>query len=116
MMYPTDGSRRSTNSFGEIMRKFIGWAASWTFYYLSGGVDLIRARFEANRLTPVYSWLRNASDDAQTWGGGRGTWGYGLPVENEYWRDFCVGNNQYSRVLAQRKLGRETTARNARRM
>ena len=99
------------------MRKFIGWVASWTFYYLSGSVDLIRVRFEARWLTPAYSWLRNASDDMQTWGGGRGTWGYGLPVENEYWRDFCVGNNRYSRVLAhQKKLGREAAARNARRM
>jgi hypothetical protein len=99
------------------MREFIGWAASWIFYYLSGCVDLARSRFRANWLRRTYFWLLNASDDAQTWGGGRGTWGYGLPVENEYWRDFCVGNNHYSRILAhQRKPGRKGwTTRNVRR-
>ena len=69
------------------MRKVIGWAASWTFYYLSGCVDMARAHLGANWLKPAYFWLLNASDDAQTWGGGRGTWSYGLPVENEYWCD-----------------------------
>jgi hypothetical protein len=82
------------------MREFIGWAASWTFYYLSGCVDLARTRFRASWLSRAYIWLLNASDDAQTWGGGRGTWSYGLPVENEYWRDSCAGNNQCSRSLA----------------
>ena len=56
------------------MRKFAGWAASWTLYYLSGYVDIVRARLGATWLSPTYARLLNASDDAQTWGGGGGTW------------------------------------------
>ncbi|KIO48173.1 hypothetical protein [Nitrosospira sp. NpAV] len=67
------------------MRKTIGWAASWVLYYLSGYVDLARARFGAGWLYPTYSRLLNASDDAQTWGGGGGTWVHGTPGENEHW-------------------------------
>lgn len=67
------------------MRRTIGWAASWTLYYLSGYVDLVRARFGAWWLSPAYSRLLNASDDAQTWGGGGGTWVHGTPGENEHW-------------------------------
>lgn len=56
------------------MRKFVGWGASWALYYLSGYVDIVRARLGITWLSPIYARLLNASDDAQTWGGGRGTW------------------------------------------
>lgn len=67
------------------MRKTIGWAASWALYYLSGYVDLARARFGAWWLSSTYFRLLNASDEAQTWGGGGGTWVHGTPGENAYW-------------------------------
>lgn len=89
------------------MRKFIGWAASWTLYYLGGYTDLARMRFRAKWLKRTYSWLLNASDDAQTWGGGRGTWQHGLPAKNEYWLGFYTGDGRYARALAhQKKIGR----------
>ena len=48
------------------MRKTIGWAASWALYYLSGYVDLARARFGVWWLSSTYFRLLNASDEAQT--------------------------------------------------
>ena len=68
-------SRPQPQNFTEkIMRKFVGWIASWALYYLSGYVDIVRARLGAKWLSPIYARLLNASNDAQTWGGGRGTW------------------------------------------
>ena len=32
-----------------------------------------------------YFRLLNASDEAQTWGGGGGTWVHGTPGDNAYW-------------------------------
>lgn len=94
------------------MRKFIGWAASWTLYYLGGYTDLAGTRFRAKWLKRVYFWLLNASDDAQTWGGGRGTWEHGLPAKNEYWLDFRISDSRYSRTPAhQKKVGRRRYGR-----
>ena len=65
------------------MRQTIGWAASWALYYLSGYVDLARARYKAKWLSSLYLKLLDASDDVQTWGGGGGTWVYLTPGENK---------------------------------
>ncbi len=73
---------QAQNPEEEIMRKTVGWAASWALYYLSGYVDLVRARYGARWLSPMYLKLLNASDDIQTWGGGGGTWAYFAPREN----------------------------------
>ncbi|MEO6825338.1 MAG: hypothetical protein ABI167_11570 [Nitrosospira sp.] len=62
------------------MRKTIGWAASWALYYVSGYMDLARARYGARWILRLYVKLLNASDDMQTWGGGGGTW---APIVSE---------------------------------
>ena len=93
---------------GEIMRKTIGWAASWVLYYLSGYVDLARARLGAGWLSPTYSRLLNASDDAQTWGGGGGTWVHGTPGENEHWpylRTTCDKKNNHKKNRGAGRFG-----------
>jgi hypothetical protein len=64
------------------MRQTVGWAASWALYYLSGYVDLARARYKAKWLSSLYLKLLDASDDVQTWGGGGGTWVYLTSGEN----------------------------------
>jgi hypothetical protein len=64
------------------MRKTIGWAASWALYYMSGYMDLARARYEARWISRLYVKLLNASDDIQTWGGGDGTWAPIVSEEN----------------------------------
>jgi hypothetical protein len=66
------------------MRKTVGWAASWAFYYLSGYVDLARVRYKAKWLSSLYLKLMDASDDVQTWGGGGGTWAYLTSGENKH--------------------------------
>ncbi len=80
---------QARNPEGVIMRKTVGWAASWTLYYLSGYVDLARGSYGATWLSPMYLKLLNASDDIQTWGGGGGTWAYIAPGKN--------GHGAYSR-------------------
>lgn len=65
------------------MRQTVGWAASWALYYLSGYVDLARARYKAKWLSSLYLKLLNASDDVQTWGGGGGTWAYLTSEQNK---------------------------------
>jgi hypothetical protein len=65
------------------MRQTVGWAASWALYYLSGYVDLARARYKAKWLSSLYLKLLDASDDVQTWGGGSGTWVYLTFSENK---------------------------------
>ena len=67
---------------GIIMRKTIGWAASWALYYMSGYMDLARARYGARWISRLYVKLLNASDDMQTWGGGSGTWAPIVSQEN----------------------------------
>lgn len=51
------------------MHKVIGWAAAWILFYMSGCVGIIMSSFGATWLSPTYSRLLDASDNARAWCG-----------------------------------------------
>lgn len=65
------------------MHKVTGWAAAWIFFYMSGCVGIIMSSFGAAWLSPIYSRLLDASDNARAWCSSD-VLARGIPEEDEH--------------------------------
>jgi hypothetical protein len=58
-----------------MMKKFVGYIASWSLYWLGDLISRIMNYFDSGWLYPVYNRVMSASIDIQKWADNTTPWG-----------------------------------------